>query len=233
MLEFDRAGHFCCNCRFAAYRTALDVVETTEGEVSVRVVCQQSGIRIAASGSGKRVGQPVGSGRIGDGWRPICLISRRRTGGAASKAQFGAPSRVPNEWLRCAASPDRCHRLARGVITAASSSPWRNQHETHLPAVQGPSCPYAWFFGAHEDARWPRGHQRAPWQGPQATRAVTHSSGAAHDRPPAAQVGLRTRARGAAMFTQCSLRFASPACAPRRVPGARFARVMHSRCTAS
>jgi putative membrane protein insertion efficiency factor len=107
--------------------------------------------------------------------------------------------------------------IALDAARAAVRGSIRNQHEAHLPAVQSPPRPHARLPGAHEDPRRPRRHQRAPRQGPQAPRSVDlRPLAPAHDRPPVAQVRLRTRARLAALFAECSLRRALPAGAPRR-----------------
>ena len=46
-------------------------------------------------------------------------------------------------------------------------------HETYLPTFQDSQGTYPRFSGSHEDPRWPRCHQCAPGQGPQAPRSLT------------------------------------------------------------
>ncbi len=52
-------------------------------------------------------------------------------------------------------------------------------HETHLPSIEDATRPHPRLSRAHENPRWPRCHQCAPCQGPQA-------SGRLNDRPAAA-----------------------------------------------
>lgn len=114
-------------------------------------------------------------------------------------------------------APDHCSRFERRRESVAHPrTPWRKPHETHLPTVEGSPCTHTWLSGSHEDAGRACRDQRATRQGPQATRPVRQPTGAVHDRPPAAQVRLRTRACGRTLFTEYSLRPASRAGTPWR-----------------
>src|SRR3989338_3655400 len=50
----------------------------------------------------------------------------------------------------------------------------KEKHETYLPTLRNQKKTYPWFFGTHENTRWPRCYQCAPCQGPRQTCGLAH-----------------------------------------------------------
>src|SRR5690348_14601874 len=56
--------------------------------------------------------------------------------------------------------------FSRHTVTSESSN------ETHIPAFKSSPCPNPWLSRAHENIRWPEGHQQSASEGTQTTRGV-------------------------------------------------------------
>lgn len=81
-------------------------------------------------------------------------------------------------------------------------------HQAHLPAQQSQARPRPRFPCAHEDSRWPQGHQRASRQGPQAPRGLTGRAVATPARFP--RTARLLAPRDFAALRSGSRRFAGP-----------------------